>query len=465
MTLYIMPSRYSLSRRVCGTTILLFVALLLGRSIDIRAQPSDGDSLRSRSERIADSLVRANPELFGDTIRTLRVPPWMLHSPLRMSLPVAFVPEPRDLLATTEPRTLPGYNRADGLVIGIGAPRPIPLVDSPRLLGDGGIAYAFGSHYWQGRAAITLELGESAGPRPVRLLLEGHHITDTRDSWRSSDFENSLAAAIAGVDHRDYFQRSGFSVGLRWFPENSVSLYAEGLRDNYRTLRAAAAWSLFGPDNPFDPQPNVREGVMQSARFGIMLDHLEAYDVHPATTTELRRTSTRWAFESSIEFGKMESFGGAAPLSFVHFVADGVIRTPIAGEGLRLALHLRTGLASDLAPRQRLFTIGGIGALAAWPHNTEIGERSILLESDLLFTFCRGCRSAILRELTLIVSNDIGGAWSGSSSNANDPLPPELNTLLYGPAVYIGTFNGDIRVGYAIRTDGSGSGRWVVRLR
>ena len=443
----------------------LFLGLLLGVATEILAQTNEADSL-PKSEAIADSAMRASPDLFEGIAPTppplQSVPNWMLHSPLQRSLPVIFVPEMRELIRATEPRTLPGYNRADGFVIGFGAPRGIPIVDSPRILGDGGIAYAFGSHYWQGRAGITAELG-AGRIKPLRLRLEGHHITDTRDSWRSADFETSLAAAVAGIDHRDYFQRSGFSFGLRWFAAPTTSVHAELTQDEYRSLPTTAAWSLFGPDNPFGEVARVTEGRERTLSLGVQFDHLGPDDLQlsPLGTTPIgttRRTTTRWGVASTLELGEMEG------KRFFYMVADAQLHTEIVGPRLRLGFHLRTGVTGDNAPLQRLFTVGGIGALAAWPYRFEVGERTLLFESDLLFTFCPECRSSILRELTLIFSNDIGGAWSGPTNNPNAPFPPSIKSLLYGPTLSLGTYNGDIRVGYAVRTDGGGDGRWVVRI-
>ncbi len=80
------------------------------------------------------------------------------------------------------------------------------------------------------------------------------------------------------------------------------------------------------------------------------------------------------AFRLEAEFG--DGLGGG--FAFNRYVADGRLYLPLSYAS-SLGLRLRGGLATgDFVPLQKIFTLGGIGSVRAYPQNAFPGTRMLL---------------------------------------------------------------------------------------
>ncbi len=254
--------------------------------------------------------------------------------------------------------------------------------------------------------------------------------------------ENTLFAALAGIDARDYYQRRGFSFSLQQFITPRMIASAEFRRDNYRNSRREAEWSLFGPEQPFFEVPEVREGTFNSAVVGFSADFLTLRD---------------W---SAPQFGAAVQLElGLGDADFQQLVVDARLKGVILSQLAWFALHLRAGSASGDAPPQKRFTIGGFGTLPGYPQNAYDGDRLMLLQTELMIAPHRS-----LRNLRLIFSNDFGAVASMPGEGLLSGLPSDPTQFLYSTGFYLGTPAGRFRIGAAWRTDRASAPTFVVRL-
>jgi hypothetical protein len=419
-------------------------------------------------DRRLDSVMRSRDELFG-----VRVPDSLDEDAAQRDtasrFPHTWYPEfsprfgRRDLLGLRDRHFLLTYDRADGLFLGAGADIPRSLFEDTRMQGHVGFGYAFGSHYWQVSGGARYDLLDVE--TPLRLSAEGHILTDTRDAWKMDVVENTLYAALAGGDARDYFQRRGFSVGIEKYLLPRVSIAAEYRHDRYRSSRREVGWSLFGPEQPFREVPPVADAALRSFAFTLQADYLSLRSWSEpqfgiAIEAELGSGEDRPDdLEKSLRTFDMQSF-----------VVDARLKTAVIPGVLWLALRARAGATTsdgetlrDGLP-QRWFTIGGVGTLPGFPDNEFAGNRMLLVNTDLLF---RPIASGIGRNLRIIVSNDAGAVSVAGPGDRDDPFtigPASISDWKYSTGIYLGAPAARFRIGVAWRTDRMESPRFVMRL-
>ncbi len=254
------------------------------------------------------------------------------------------------------------YNRVEGLVLGA---RLLPLEwgdwENAKLYGQASYAFAIKD--------VRYEIGAEVRPFPYmdddfefKVGVSYRDNTATNDIWKVSWVENSIAALLFEYDFLDYYNVQGFSA----YATQRLSPYAQisaGYRsEDYSSLAKEANWSLFG-GRDFRFNPPVNEGRMNSVAIAFEGGQLSGLHSVPRGS----------AFRFDAEFG--EGFGG--DFNFSRYLGDVRFYIPF-GYGSSLGFRFRGGYASDDAPLQKLFTIGGIGSVRAYPQNAFFGTRMAL---------------------------------------------------------------------------------------
>ena len=306
------------------------------------------------------------------------------------------------------------------------------------------IGYSLGSHYWQARAGLSRDLG--ALLHPTRITFEGHIITDTRDGWKMGSVENTLAALIAGVDTRDYFQRRGGSLRLEDFLTARTSVALLCRSEDYRNAPQRLAWSLLGPPHPFRSDPGVREGNLTSLAIRVVHDGMTRRSVD----------STRFAVAAEFELG-------LAADRFESYVVDLRWKSVPMARLLGLALHGRFGSVVGEALPQRSFSIGGFGTVPGYSQNEYRGNRMLLLQGELSVSPLP--RISLLRDLRLLLSNDFATvATAPLEAGPLDGIVLRPSAWRYSPGIYLTSPASRWRIGVAWRTDRAATPRFIVRL-
>lgn len=436
------------------------LALLITQAAILLAQ--------SETEQRVDSAMRGRDDLFDIELRdtgeeetaprdtTVRYPhTWAPEFSSRFGR--------KDLLGLRDRHFVLTYDRADGLFVGAGAELPRSIFSEHRLQGHLGLGYAVGSHYWQVTGGLQFDILEEE--TPLRASAEGHILTDTRDAWKLDVVENTLYAAIAGGDARDYFQRRGFSVGFEKYLLPRVSVAAEFRQDRYRSSRREVGWSLFGPEQPFREVPPIADVALRSVALTLVADYMSLRSFSDpqfglAIEAELGSGEDRpEAPEKSLRTFDMQSY-----------VVDARVKMTIVPSTLWIAARGRIGSAvssgatmRDGLP-QRWFGIGGPGTLPGYRDNEFSGNRLLLLNTDLLV---QPISNGLGRNLRIILSNDFGVVSVAAPEDRENPLslaPTSIEDWEYSPGLYLGSPAGRFRIGVAWRTDVMESPRFVLRL-
>lgn len=261
------------------------------------------------------------------------------------------------------------YNRVEGLVLGVGK-RPLEWSSYSRATVYGQGSYAFELGKWRATLGVETRLDSRRNhDYGLKVGASYRYNTDTRDSWKTSWLENSLAAFFFENDFFDYYQVEGWSFYAvqRLTPYLQVSA---GYRDeDYHSLDRNTGWSLFKGDGFFE-NPAIDEGEMRS--FVLAVEGGRVVGLH-----DLPRGA---AFRFETEFG--DGLGGT--FAFNRYIADGRLYIPVTGFssfGVRLRGGLTTGA---FIPVQKQFSLGGIGSVRGYTQNSLLGSRMLLANAEYI---------------------------------------------------------------------------------
>lgn len=306
-------------------------------------------------------------------------------------------------------RTVPAvrYNRVEGFVLGF-ARRPMNWDDWGRARIYGDVGYAFSAKEWRYTAGLEVRL-DNMRSDDFGLKIGGayRYNTETNDRWKTSWLENSLAAFFFNHDFFDYYQVQGGHVYAvqRLTPFSQLSI---GYRvEDHTSMPRATSWSLFRKGH-FAPNPEIQVGRMQTVLIALEGGHVRSLHYLPRGG----------AFRLEAEIG--EGVGG--DFSFNRYIFDGrqYIRT---SRHSSLGLRLRGGYATSGVPIQKLFTLGGVGSLRAYPQNGIPGSRMLLGNIEYIYEDLSQLLGW-LDDFHLLGFFDAG--WTNATSNAfdfNDVLP------------------------------------------
>jgi gas vesicle protein len=261
------------------------------------------------------------------------------------------------------------YNRVEGFVLGVGR-QALSWSSYSRATAYGQVGYAFSLGDWRATLGVETRV-DNRRHDDFGLKIGGsyRHNTDTKDGWKTSWLENSLAAFLFENDFFDYHEVEGFT----FYAVQRITPYVQlsaGYRDeDYRSLEKVTGWSLFDGDG-FALNPPIDEGEMRSFVFAF----------EGGRVVGLHSLPRGVAFRFEAELG--DGLGG--DFAFNYYLGDARLYVPITRFS-SLGLRLRGGLTSgDFVPLQKQFTLGGIGSVRAYAQNSFPGTRMLLGNAEYI---------------------------------------------------------------------------------
>ncbi|MEA2062342.1 MAG: hypothetical protein U9P14_01470 [Gemmatimonadota bacterium] len=166
---------------------------------------------------------------------------------------------------------LAGYDRVDGFSISWGFKLVQPGYHRSPLLEARAVSSTT-------RRAVgfdaTLGWGfDRAGQYSLGLRVRS--LTDTNDRWRLGDLENAFKAFFAGLDHRCYFRREGFTAFFRRRIGRASRIGIAFQDERYYSLASQSPFALFGGDQ-FRPNLPVDPGPIRSVLLDVLIDTRES---------------------------------------------------------------------------------------------------------------------------------------------------------------------------------------------
>ena len=315
----------------------------------------------------------------------------------------------RNEIALNRPVPAIRYNRVEGFVLGLGVD-PLRWTDRGRLRPFGQAGYAFALDEWRYEAGGELRL-DGARRADFGLKVGGsyYHNTFSRDTWKTSWLENSLAAFFFEYDFFDYYDVEGWQLYAVQRLTPLVQLGVGYRQDDYRSLEKQTGWSVFEGEG-FAFNPAIDEGRMQSV----------VITAEGGRVRNLRELPRGAAFRTELEIG--EGLGG--DFDFTRFVGDARVYLPVAHFS-SLALRLRGGvLDGGAVPVQKAFTLGGVGSVRAYPQNAFLGTRMLLGNAEYIVDDVR-VFDDVLEDLSVFGFFDAGwvNAFETDDFSFDDVLP------------------------------------------
>lgn len=292
------------------------------------------------------------------------------------------------------------YNRVDGLYLeGL-----LEFKDNdnayPTL--KAGLGYAFTADRLRYRIEASQKFLKNYSIEPYGALYKK---TATQDDWICDHYENMIFALIAKQDYRDYYEKEGGEVGLRFYAGPYGTLGVQYSYDNLDWMDAhPRLWSMLGPDRfrrnwSSLPQDYLQDnhsdftGKMSLFKLTYELDMLSQYYNPP---------SGWWAkFEYEKSGGDLKG-----DLSYSRWWITGIRYQPL-NRYLGLKMRVMYGGSSDQLPLFKKFYLGGIRTLYGYDIKRFYGDQMFMANIEYLINFgSAGMRGKIFFDIGNVTGQD-----------------------------------------------------------
>lgn len=460
------------------------ISMLLLQSIGL-AQTSgsdEQDSSRSIQVVIPDSLGNARIEV-GDSIVIDRS--GVHRTKRRRSFLITEMEAPRQY-HYRENFAMLDFNRVDGFFFGIGSSNMADFGEHDEIGVNGGIGYCFEDKRWQYFLGTEYRIplqpmpksDDTIGSRlfyvPMTLALGGefHNQTGTEDHWRARRLENSQYAFWAREDFRDYYKIAGWSAHLAFRPMRNREIRVEWRNDRYEQRDQQVFYGRFGGNKVLPPNPHMTPfSTSGTITPGDLRSLVISYQAEGAVE---RSNEAKNFLGDSVEFDELVGFSTLvqaelghmpnASFGFNRYLADIRAFNPVI-PGLALDTRLRFEASTGDTPFQKLQALGGPGSLPALGYKEMIGNRLLLLNTELRMHLSALSTLFSYSDMQLVLMNDLGYvSYAPQATSIFEGFSElALSTLAYNVGVALGHISG-IQIGATWRTDRKSDARFFFRL-
>jgi hypothetical protein len=267
------------------------------------------------------------------------------------------------------------YNRVEGFFVGLGSDKKFYWDGRKTFSSFGSIGWGFRSHTWRGNLGVARQFAikNDDGDEMIEIGIEGYSLTDSKDSWLIDVNENTAAALLIHEDFRDYYERYGGTAHVAYYQQHDylkLELKLAYLYDAYGSLVNNTDWALFGGSKTFRLNPAIDDGEMRSlmATGGF------------STVSKTMHGPEGWSLYGKFEYGP-KALGGLR--DFDQYIVDVRRYQPITSYD-NLNFRIRVGSSDGTLPLQRMYDIGGLGTLHAFPFKSESGNRMVLFNAEYI---------------------------------------------------------------------------------
>jgi hypothetical protein len=354
------------------------------------------------------------------------------------------------------------YNRVEGVFVGIGSEKKYYWDGERNWNMYGSAGWGFKSHLWRGNLGLTRQFAilSKEGSGIIELGAEGYSLTDTKDKWVITLHENTAAALFLHEDFRDYFQRDGYALHVAYYSKEDYlknELKFTYVADSYNSLTNRVDWALFGGGKRFRMNPPINPGKLRSmiVSGGV------------STISNLTNGAEGWGLCASAEFAK-KNWGG--DFEFNQYILD-LRRFQSLGRYDNLNIRLRAGSSDGLLPVQKIYELGGLGTMNAFPFKSEIGNRMLLMNAELIIngSFVEELDfwpMWIFQHINILILTDAGLTRSAvATASLFEGLESvKFNDFEHDFGVAFSNRSGSFRIGIAWRTDHPAPAQYILRF-
>jgi hypothetical protein len=249
---------------------------------------------------------------------------------------------------------LVGYNRVQGLSLGVGYRIPLPGI--PR-------ATAFATlRYGASDERVTWRFSIHRQQRVGSIRLSAYSdVHDVDPVSRGRSFNNTVNAVFAGHDNGDYVSSRGGSVSWETLAGRGLLLeVTTGIEKQLSLARTASSEvnDFLGGSGLFPPNPPVRQGTFGFASVGVG-----------------RRGRLAWNTTIDVRGGIGRTVARVM----------GSFRTTV-GSGPAVTFNLRAGAATQPALPQSLFRLGGLGTVRGFEYGIRRAPAFWAAQADIVLS-------------------------------------------------------------------------------
>ena len=326
----------------------------------------------------------------------------------------------------------------------------------------GSAGWGFKSHTWRGNLGLVRQFAilTNEGSGIFELGAEGHSLTDTKDPWIISLHENTAAALFIHEDFRDYFQRNGYTFHTAYYSKHDYlknELKVAYLADTYDSLTNKVDWALFGGGKQFRLNPLIDPGKMRSM---IMNGGV-------STISKTSYGTEGWSLYASAEFAK-KIWG--SEFEFDQYILD-LRRFQPLGKYDNFNIRLRAGTLTGDLLTQKIFDIGGLGTVNAFPFKSETGNRMLLINAEFIISgsFVEELEfwpMWIFQNVNILILSDAGFTRNAlpTASALEGVEAVKLSDFKHDFGVAFSNRSGSFRIGVAWRTDHPAPAQFILRF-
>jgi hypothetical protein len=354
------------------------------------------------------------------------------------------------------------YNRVEGLFLGVGSEKKYYWDGERNWNMYGSAGWGFRSHTWRGNLGLARQFAilTNEGSGIIELGGEGYSLTDTKDKWIISLLENTASALLIHEDFRDYFERNGYTIHVAYYSKDNYlknELKFAYMADTYDSLANKVDWALFGGGKQFRINPAIDPGKMRSmvASGGV------------STISNTSYGPEGWSLYASAEVAK-KNWGGE--FEFGQYIVD-LRRFQPLGRYNNFNIRVRAGSSDGTLPMQKMYELGGLGTMNAFPFKSEIGNRMFLMNAELIIN------GSFLEELDfwpMWIFHNINILLLSDAGLTRDALPiasalegveaVKFNDFEHDLGVAFSNRSGSFRIGVAWRTDHPSPAQFILRF-
>jgi hypothetical protein len=354
------------------------------------------------------------------------------------------------------------YNRVESVFLGLGTEKKFYWDGEKRWNAYGSIGWGFKSHTWRSNLGLVRQFAliTDEGSGTIEVGAEGYTLTDTKDQWIISQNENTAAALLMHEDFRNYYERKGVSIHTAYYMKRNYlkgELKLAYIADSYDSLTNKVDWALFGGKKKFRANPLIPPGKMRSM---ILSGGI-------STITKTSRSQEGWSLFGSAEVAK-KSWG--SEFDFDQYIID-LRRFQPLGRYENFNVRLRMGSSGGAIPLQKAFELGGLGTMNAFPFQSEIGNRMMLVNMEFILNGSilddlNFWPTWIFQHVNMIITSDAGFTRSAPQMAAVTEGfgPLKLSDFHHNFGFALGNRIGSFRIGFAWRTDRSAPLQFLLRF-
>ena len=341
------------------------------------------------------------------------------------------------------------YNRVQGVFLGWAIPKKITgKYNFLTVHGFGG--YGFKEKSWRYEVGADRWLFNQTDYR-FEIGAKVYDLTDTKDDWLLTSWENSLSAVLLHRDYQDYYRRSGYE----FHASQNISIYFKGSlayrNDLYESVDRNTNWALFGKRD-FRENPAIDNGEMRSLYGELYFDN----------RNNIEEPTRGWFAKLGVETSNSNL---KSDFSFNQYLFELKRYQPL-GHYERLDMRLKVASSEGEVPMQKLYQLGGIGTMRGFTYKSLRGAKDAFGGDRMLlanFEYNLNPRSwgndfLFFDEMRYILFLDVGNVWNRADVDSDDSWSAgfshlKLNDLKSDIGIAFSSWDGNARLSIAKRTD------------